>query len=160
MPAFEWCNTRGTPSRPLEVTENVLDSDSFIGDHPAVQLLDGVTNSHRFELRIPNDFGFLIRAFVVVIPAGSGNMDRGVTSMWGACLENYNVGSANIPSGFVPVVINQETCIDITDALQGIARNDEVGLTFTRRGGVAGDTVGATVYLIKVVMQYAVSLWT
>ena len=145
----------GTRTAPFEVVVNILDSDSFIGDHPVASLLDGVTNNVRFEFRVPNYFRELISAYVVLVPGGTGNMDRGVSASWGrGCTEDYNTHTDSIVAGVVAVTANKLECIDVSDALDGVAAGDEVGLTFTRRGGQAVDTVDATVYVLKFVMQY------
>lgn len=145
----------GTLTNPFEVVENVPNPDSFIGDHPATQLLDGVTNSVRLEFRVPNDFRQLVRAYIEVVPAASGNMDRALSATWGRwCTEAYNNHVDAVAAGVVAVVANLINCIDISAALTGIAANDEVGITLTRRGGDVGDTVNATVYVLKIVMQY------
>ncbi|MBA7490857.1 hypothetical protein ES702_01400 [subsurface metagenome] len=150
-------NDLGTDTRLEEVVENVLDSDSFIGDHPSAVLRDGVTNNIRFEFRVPSDFQELVRAYVLVVPRATGNLRRSVTSMWGRwCTQAYNatVGPGIALSTVAGLTADQVECLDISAALVGATANDEVGFTFTRAGGDALDTIDEDVEVLKFVMQY------
>jgi len=83
-------------------------------------------------------------------------MRRAVATDWGTlCIINsYFSHSDAIPAGEVAVVNGVLSCIDISDALTGIAANDLVGILFTREGGHVNDTVNANCYLLGIRFQY------
>lgn len=145
-----------TDTRLAEVTEVVKDPNGVIGTHPAIVLTDGVEVLARFEFHIPSDFQALVRARVVIVPGGTGNLRRSVSTNWGKiCVgEDYNVHSDSIAEDVVAVTINDLECIDVADALTGIAASDDVGLQFIRHGDDGTDTVNADCYLVKLNMQY------
>lgn len=149
-------NDGGTDTRLQEVVENVSDSDSFIGDHPAAVLLNDVINNVRFEFRVPSDFQELVRAYVILVPEDGGALRRDIDTDYGHfCTEAYNATSEH--PGYATVAgltLNQLECIDVSGALATIAASDEVGLTFTRDATHGEDTIEASVQVLKFVMQY------
>jgi len=130
--------------------------DGNIGTHPALVLTDGSDITGRFEVLIPMDFTELVTAEVIIVPGGTGNLRRSVSTNWGKICsgENYNTSTDSIAAGEVVVTISDLACIDIADAFTGIAAGDSVGVEFTREGSHANDTVNADCYLIGFRLQY------
>jgi len=134
----------------------VPNPSSSIGTHPAELLTDGIDVMSRFEFYIPNNFTELVRAQVMIVPGGAGNLRRTFTANWGkVCTgENYNNHTDTIAAGQVAVTINDINCIDVSGALDPIAAGDLVGMTFTREASDALDTVDANCYLLGLRLQY------
>lgn len=146
----------GTDTRFPEVTVYVMDPNGVIGTHPAVVLTDGVEVVARFEFKIPDEFQALVRARVILVPGGTGNLRRSASTDWGKICsgENYNTNTDSIAAGEVAVTINRLECIDVSAALTGIDFKDLVGFAFTRHGDHANDTVNADCYLLALNLQY------
>jgi len=145
----------GTGTRLAEVQVPITQGTlSNIGDFLSVLMTDGSDVTTRFNFRVPSDFHQLVRARVVVVPLGTGDLRRGVETDFGACAEVYTTHSDSIAAGQVAVTINQLTCLDINAALDGIAAGDHVGVAFTRYGSDVLDTVNANVHVIMFWMQY------
>ncbi|GAH07755.1 unnamed protein product, partial [marine sediment metagenome] len=70
------------------------------------------------------------------------------------CSEAYNAHSDAVAVDTVAVTANKLECIDIAEALTGIAAGDWIGVRFTRNGTDVLDTLATTVYLIGMRMQY------
>jgi hypothetical protein len=149
-------NDVGTDTRLPEVTVVVSDPDGNIGRHAAIVLTDGVDVTSRFEIKIPSDFQELVRARIILVPGGTGNLRRSVNTEFGKICadEAYNTHTDSIAAGEVAVTLNELECIDVAAAFTGIAQNDLVGLEFTRHGSHANDTVNANCYLLAFNMQY------
>jgi len=149
---------QSTTTRLAEVHVDVWDHTAAavgnVGDFVSVVLADAADVTVRFNLRVPSDFHELVRARVVVVPLGTGNMRRGVETDFGACSEVYNTHTDSIAAGQVAVTVNQLTCLDVNDAFTGIAAGDHVGVAFTRYGSNALDTVDANVHVVDFWMQY------
>ncbi|MBA7490878.1 hypothetical protein ES702_01421 [subsurface metagenome] len=139
----------------LEVDVMVSVPDSFVGTHIAAVLPDGVDTKLRIEIPIPEDFVSLTKAELLLVPGGTGNLRRSVTTNFGKIgLENYNQHSDSIAVGEVPVTQNKIEAIDVSDAFTGIAAEDIVGFEFTREGSHANDTVNAPCYVIGFRLTY------
>jgi hypothetical protein len=105
----------------------------------------------------PSDYAGTINALVtVVVPSGTGNMRYGVDTQWAAACNNevYNINVDAIAATDVAVTIWELECIDISAAFTGIIAGDVVGITFTRIGGHANDTVGGDCYYLGIVFKY------
>lgn len=165
MGNYLWNNTTtftdtGTDTELPEVMVPIFDDSdanaslSNIGDHVSIAMADTFDVTVRFNFRVPSDFHALVRARIVVVPLGTGDLRRGVETDWGACGEVYNTGSDSIAAGQVAVTLNEMECLDIDAALTGIAAGDHVGVAFTRYGSDPLDTVDAAVHVIMFWMQY------
>ena len=134
----------------------VSDPDGNIGTHPAVVLTDGVDITVRFQIHIPMEFQELVRAQVIIVPGGTGNLRRNAsTNFFKICAgEVYNVHTDALAAGEVAVTINVGECLDISGALDGIALGDLIGVEFTREGSHANDTVNANCYFLGFRGQY------
>ena len=131
------------------------DPNASIGQHPVVNLVDGVTTTVYTYLLVPLSFASIIAAEVLIIPGATGNMRRSVDTTWGAIgTEAYNANTDSVAAGEVTVTINRIEAIDITAALTGIAAGDLVGINFTRIGDHANDTVNASCYFVGVRLRY------
>lgn len=149
-------NDTGTDTRLPEVFIFYPEPNGNIGTHATLVLTDGVDVAGRFELLIPMGFQELVRAQVVVVPGGTSNMRRSVSTNFGKICadETYNIHTDGIAAGEVAVTINELECIDISAALTGIAIGDIIGVEFTRAGSHANDTVNADCYLLGFRLQY------
>ena len=146
----------GTDTILPEVVVYVPNPNSNIGAHPATLLTDGLAVMDRLDMYVPADFVELVRAQMIIVPGGTGNLRRSVATDWGKiCSEVYNADSDALADDTnVAVTINVLECVDISGALDDIAAMDEVGIAFTRHGENALDTVDANCYLLKFRMQY------
>jgi parallel beta-helix repeat protein len=137
----------------------VPEPGTVIGTHPATLLTDGLAVTDRIELYIPIEFQELVRAHVVLVPGGTGNLRRSVTTNWGmiGSGETYNANADAIAAGEIAVTANWLEQLDIRAAFNGpppVAAGDAVGIEFTRHGNHANDTVNANCYLLGVRIEY------
>lgn len=146
----------GTDTVLPEIVVQVPNPSTNIGAHPAEQLTDGLAVTSRFGFQVPAAFVELVRAYVVIVPGGTGNLRRSVATDYGkVCTEVYNTHSEALADDTsVAVTINILECIDVSGALTGILANDKVGLAFTRHGENALDTVNANCWLLEFRAQY------
>lgn len=146
----------GTGTKLPEIFVVVGNPDTNIGTHPAVNLPDAVDTTVRFEVPFPSLFQQLVRAEVVIVAGGTGNLRRSVATNFGKInsAEDYNTHTDSIAAGEVAVVINDLTCIDIAAAFTGIAVSDWAGVEFTRVGSHVNDTVNAVCYFLGFRLQY------
>lgn len=130
--------------------------DSSAGNHAAMRLVDGGDVIVRMDFLIPTDFDIATWSVdAVVIPAGTGNMRRGVATDYGAvCLgEQYNAHTGTVATGEVAVTTGEIECIDLTGAIALAVSRDVVGMEFTRYGSHGNDTVNADCFFIGVVIR-------
>ena len=132
------------------------DPDGNIGRHPALVLTDGSDITARFELLIPMEFEELVRAQVIIVAGGTGNMRKSINvhSATICTSSNYNAWPKSITGAEVAVTIDDLECIDISDALVYASAGHIMGIEFIREGSHVNDTVGADCYLIGFRMQY------
>ena len=137
----------------------VPEPGTVIGTHPATLLTDGLAVTDRIEVYIPQEFQELVRAHIVLVPGGTGNLRRSVTTNWGqvGSGETYNTDTDAIAAGQVAVTANWLELLDISSALNGpppISVGDCVGIQFTRHADDVLDTVNANCYLLGVRIEY------
>lgn len=112
------------------------------GRNPGYPLVQGVDITVAQEIYLP----FTPSAvYAVVIPGGTGNINRGVNTDASAQGEVYNTHTGTIAAGNVAVTINEREFIDITAAFAGFLDGDLVGVEFTRYGTV--DMAADALYL-------------
>lgn len=133
--------------------------DANLGDHDAMQMLDGVDTEIAFGCLVPLDFHALISAQVVVahttVVTWVQDMVWTVTTDFGEICadENYNAHSDNA-GDTTTLDVNQLECLDVSDALTGLGAGDRVGFTFTRDGDNVLDTINGTVYFLGCRVRY------
>ncbi len=134
----------------------VPNADAFVGDFAAQNLLDGSDVLVRIICRVPADFLSLNDINVVFVPAGTGNMRHDVATDFGeACNdEAYNAHSDGIVAADLAVTTDELECIGVSAGVTGVAAGDVIGVEFTRYGSHVNDTVGASVFLLGVVLDY------
>ncbi len=125
--------------------------DATKGDHPGISMFDAEETTINQSFVIPNSITSIAEAYVVVIPEGTGNLDWESTTDFGQIAggEQYNANSDS-RSSTTAVTNGEIEGIDISAALTGATAKDLVGITFTRDGDDAADTVGATVYYMGI----------
>jgi parallel beta-helix repeat protein len=149
----------GTRTILPEMRIPVPNPNTNIGQHPAELLTDGLAVISRFNVVIPMAFQELVRASIVLVPGGTGNLRRSVATDWGmvGSGESYINDSGAIAAGQVAVTLDHVELLDITAAFAGaapIAQGDQVGVNFTRDAANALDTVNANCYLLELRLQY------
>jgi len=127
---------------------------SNVGAHMTVEMADGQNVFVRFNFRVPNDFQQLVRARIVVIPQGTGDLNWGVLTEWGVCDEEFNLADDAIALHVEGVAATILECLDINAALEGIIRGAHVGVAFNRDSADVADTVGAAVDVVQFWFQY------
>lgn len=148
----------GTDTALPFIYEPVHNPNTQIGDHPAVQLTDGLEVSDYFSLFVPAEFQELVRIHVLVVPGGTGNMIYDVATDYGkvCASEDYNTHGAAVVDQVHACTINDIECADLIPAatLANLAASDLVGIKFTRDGASGSDTIDAHCYLIGLRLQY------
>ena len=129
--------------------------DSYYGTYAAVRLTDGVDVLVRMTIRAPYSIVSVGTAVALVIPAGTGNLRRSVATNFSTCAEDYQTHTDSIAAGEEAVTTDEIECLDISDALTGLAAGDFVGVEFTRHGSHANDTVNADCYFLGILVMRA-----
>ena len=132
-----------------------VNPDNRIGPYSSVMLTNNVLSTLYQTFMIPDDIFTITTAVVIVVPEGTGNIYRSVTTNFGTpCIgEVYNVHSDALALAAVGIVLNQLDCIDISGALTGATGGDLVGMEFVRDATNALDTVDANVHYIGVYIE-------
>jgi len=148
----------GTDTALPFIYEPVHNPDSFIGNHPAEELIDGVITTTRLSLYVPASFQELVRIQAFVVAAAAGDMNYDVDTDYGkvCASEDYNTHGAAVADQIKTCVINDIECVDLVPAttLANLAASDLVGIEFSRDAIVGTDTIVGSVYLIGMRLQY------
>ena len=132
-----------------------VDPDTFIGTHPALILPDARETSIRQSFMIPRDITTIDQASVIVVTAATGDLRWSCATTFGALNvpEDYDNHTDSIAATDTGCTVDRITVLDITAALTGAAALDLVGITFTRHGDHANDTIDAAVYYIGIYVE-------
>ncbi len=127
-----------------------------IGDVPSMVLPDDLDTEIRQVFYVPLAYRRLLTAQIILVSAATGNLYRSVTTDFGKLCsdEAYNTHSDSITADIVAVTADELECLDVSDALTGIAAGDLIGVTFTREGTDVLDTVGANVHYLGIRLRY------
>jgi len=117
-------------------------------------LVDAQVNMVYFTIPIPSDFTTLTKAVMVIIAVGTGNLYRNVNTSFAATGEAFSTHSDAVVLAAVAVTSGQILDDDISAAFTGIAAGDRVGLQYYRAGDNVLDTVGASVYVLGLLLEY------
>lgn len=135
-----------------------VESDAYVGQHFGAQMLDNMDTIVGFEFTVPNDYHTLDSVYVMVVQtaAAAPNMVWSATTDFAlACsTENYDVNQDATGLQTSQVLQNDVVCLDVSDALTGIAAEDLVGMEFLRDGDNVADTVGSTVFCLGLRLRY------
>ena len=118
------------------------------------ELVDSQDDVVYFSVPIPTDFVTLTKAAVVLVPGGTGNMRVGATSTYGAAGELMATHGDLISLADVAVTIDLVTERSMSAMLTLLAAGDRLGLKFSREGTHANDTVGASVFVLGLLLEY------
>jgi len=136
-----------------EVFEAAPNPDGYIGDFPSEVMLDLVETTCRVVAYIPTNFTSVVSAYLLVVPAASGDLRWSCTTDFGTvCTQDYDNHSDAVPATTTAVTLDRITCLDISGALTLLAADDLVGIMFIRHGDDALDTIGATVHFLGVLI--------
>jgi len=136
-----------------EVFEAAPNPDGYIGDFPSETMLDNVDTICRVVVYIPTNFTSVVSAYLLIVPAASGDLRWSCTTDFGqVCVEDYDANSDAVAGTTTAVTIDRITCLDISGALTGLAADDLVGVTFVRDGDNVLDTIGDTVHFLGVLI--------
>jgi len=136
-----------------EVFEAAPNPDGYIGDFPSEVMPDGAETICRVVAYIPTNFTSVVSAYLLVVPAASGNLRWSCTTDFGTvCTQDYNNHSDAVAATTTAVTLDRITCLDISGALTVLAADDLVGITFVRDGDNVLDTVGDTVHFLGVLI--------
>ena len=131
------------------------DPNAYKGTYPAVELADGADITVYQSFIIPKDLTSLSQASILIITAGTGNIRwSSATNFARICAaEDYNAHTDSTATADSACTVNKVTCLDITGALTGMAAKDIVGISFTRYGSHANDTIGASVFFLGIYVE-------
>jgi len=131
--------------------------DAEVGDHTAMQMLDGVDTYIHNEVYIPRDFHNLIVCHVIVSQgtAATPNMVWTCDTDWGQiCVGEDYLANTDNTGGTTQLPQDDLVCLDISAALTGVAAEDLVGVSFMRDGNAGADTVGGPVFYFGIRLRY------
>jgi len=147
---------QGTDTKVHEIHETVENPNSFIGRHPAEQMLDNVETTVRMGFSLPLEFQQIVTAQVVIVAATAGDLRWDALTDFGklCSTEEYNEHNDAVGATTTAVLIDDLTCIDVSAALTDVAPGDRIGLEFWRDGDDDLDTIGDTVYVLEIRIRY------
>ena len=122
--------------------------------YSGTETADAETDDIYWTIAIPTGFNTLQKAVVVALTAGTGNIYRSVTTAFAASGEAHNTHSDAIAIAAVAAVANQMLEDDISAAFTGIAAGDYVGVMWERQAGHASDTIGTTVTVLGLLLEW------
>lgn len=131
--------------------------DSNIGEHPAQQMLDNVDTYIYDQIYIPPGFQELVTAQIVVVQgtAAAPNTVWTCNTNWGGiCVGEDYFEDSDVTGATTAMPQDDLVCLDISAALDGIAANDLVGVSFMRDGNNVADTVGGPVFYLGIRVRY------
>ena len=125
-------------------------------DYAAAELVDPQNDTVYFSVAIPTGFVTLTKAVIVFISKGTGNMRRLSDALFAADGEAPNANSGAIAIAEIAVVADVIDTDDMTaeSQLDGLAAGDYLGLAYQRAGAHANDTVGASVFILGLLLEY------
>lgn len=143
-------------AQPHSVTGTGAVLSTNISDYAASELVDAQTNDVRFVVPIPAGYVTLLKAVLVIIAAGTGNMRWLGETAFAADGELYSANGGAIAAADLAVTLNQikEVSMNTGTMLTGLAANDRLGLDFSRQGAHVNDTVTASVYVLGLLIEY------
>lgn len=136
---------------------NTDGTEAGIYGHSVVTFVDNIIRKVVFEFYVPDDFASLLEAVVSVqgYANASGNIYVVSEGSWGAAGESCWATEDEIPYAAVAIAQNVIVEIDVSDAFDGIAPGDYVGLRFQRDGAHASDTLDNSLYVFGLKFKYA-----
>jgi len=131
-------------------------TESNIGDHPSISCADGQDVPVHMSVFIPPDYHAVVALDILVVSLCTGGtvMRWNAACDWGAADEAYNNTSDATASTDTTLAANAIEAVDITDAISNIEANDKLGITFTREGSHANDTLGAVAHILGGYLKY------
>ena len=148
-----WVNVRRVTG-----TGAVESSVAPTGAQPAALLADNQTDTAEFSFRIPTSFKKLVKARVVIISGGTGNMDRQFSANGGGDGQNAAARADSVSSALLAVTTPLVKEDDVSGTLDTMLAGDTVALVYQRNGAAAGDTVGADVFVVGFYMEFLAAL--
>lgn len=152
-------NDLGTDTKTPEIFSVVIDPDTTLGTHLAVDLPDGADTTVRFQIPVPLEFQELVTAQVIVAQTAtvaSPDMQWSTDVDFGKLCadEDYNTHNDAETDQTTAITQNDLECIDVSASLTGLAAGDLVGFEFIRRATQAGDTINAAAYFLGFRLRY------
>ncbi len=149
----------GTNTRIPEIYVYVIDPDTTLGTHPAINLPDGVDTTVRFQIQIPLEFQRMVTAQVIVaqtVTAASPDMQWSTVTNFGKLCadEDYNEHTDAETDQTTAITQNHLECIDVPPSITVIEGGDLVGFEFIRRATQAGDTINGAAYFLGFRLRY------
>jgi len=142
-----------------ELPVYIIDPDTNLGTHPAVNLPDEADTTIRFQIQIPLEFQMLVTAQIIVaqtVTVASPDMQWSTVTNFGKlCADQaYNVRSDAETDQVTAITQNDLECIDVSASLDGILAGDLVGFEFVRRATQAGDEIDGAAYFLGFRLRY------
>jgi len=149
----------GTDTRVHELFSMVIDPDTTLGTHPAVDLPDSADTPVRFQILVPLEFQETVTAHVIVAQTatvGSPNMQWSTDVDFGkiGADEAYNIHTDAETDQVTAITQNDLELVDVSGSLTGLYGGDLVGFEFIRRATQAGDTINDAAYFLGFRLRY------
>ena len=152
-------NDVGTDTKTPEIFSVVVDPDTTLGKHPAVDLPDSADTPVTFQILVPLEFQELVTAHVIVAQTAtvaSPDMQWSTDVDFGKICaeEDYNTHTDAETDQITAITQNDLECIDVSGSLTGLSVGDLVGFEFIRRATQAGDTINDAAYYLGFRLRY------
>ena len=137
-----------------EVFEAAPNPDGSVGSFAAEVMPDGVETICRTTVYIPTNFTSVVSAYLIVVPAASGNLRWSCSTDFGQICVGapYDAHSDSVAETTTGVTGDDLECLDISGALTLLAAEDILGIEFHRHADDVLDTIGDNVYFLGVVI--------
>jgi len=137
-----------------EVYIPVANATTHISDYPARSLADAVKSSAYFTAKAPKEYQAVMRAYIVVVSTGTGNLYATLNASYAAPGEVYTTHQSGIGPTTYAITANKITLIDVKSLLTSFDWPDVLGISINRLGGDANDTLEANLYVIGLWIEY------
>lgn len=149
----------GTDTQLEELPVYVIDPDTNLGTHPAVNLPDNIDTTVRFQVQIPLELQQIVTAQIIVVQTvtvGSPDMQWSTVTNFGKLCNDQSYIARNDAETDQTTAITQNDleCIDVLASLDGVLAGDLIGFEFIRRATQAGDTIDGAAFWLGVRIRY------
>lgn len=129
--------------------------EQFLGDHAVDEMPDNLLSKLYFTIPVPSDFDSLVSLDIVLVLAiaGGNNLRWSALSDYGAAGEGVGIHDGAI-GGTTTGLATGYIEIDVSALVASLAAGDYLGVVFLREGADVLDTLGGTLYMLGLKLEY------
>lgn len=128
---------------------------SNFGHYTGALMENGQLDQLWITFAVPSHFNAIVKAVLMVMSGGTGNMYAQFQSYFAANGQAYNTHSDSLAYTTYAISAGIIKEIDITDLFTGLAADDYVGVNFARNAANASDTCEASIIVTGIQLVYS-----